>query len=159
MSLKKSTTSKNNTTYTNKTQSQPSISYRHKNVSTITKSMPKLPTSFANKKKIKNSKNSLQNQLFNFPSGYQSLKNTNINYNSNFNSKKSKNKTDDNSNIYLKEINNLIEQKGQELNNKMNDFISKIKYDNEIKNKTENNIIWLKKQIDELFPYKKNVLC
>jgi serine/threonine protein kinase len=69
-----------------------------------------------------------------------------------------KNKTDDNSNIYLKEINNLIGQKGQELNNKMNDFISKIKYDNEIKNKTENNIIWLKKQIDELFPYKKKCI-
>ena len=69
-----------------------------------------------------------------------------------------KNKTDDNSNIYLKEINNLIGQKGQELNNKMNDFISKIKYDNEIKNKTQNNIIWLKKQIDELFPYKKKCI-
>ena len=69
-----------------------------------------------------------------------------------------KNKTDDNSNIYLKEINDLIGQKGQELNNKMNDFISKIKYDNEIKNKTENNIIWLKKQIDELFPYKKKCI-
>ena len=69
-----------------------------------------------------------------------------------------KNKTDDNSNIYLKEINNLIGQKRQELNNKMNDFISKIKYDNEIKNKTENNIIWLKKQIDELFPYKKKCI-
>jgi serine/threonine protein kinase len=69
-----------------------------------------------------------------------------------------KNKTDDNSNIYLKEINNLIGQKEQELNNKMNDFISKIKYDNEIKNKTENNIIWLKKQIDELFPYKKKCI-
>jgi serine/threonine protein kinase len=69
-----------------------------------------------------------------------------------------KNKTDDSSNIYLKEINNLIGQKGQELNNKMNDFISKIKYDNEIKNKTENNIIWLKKQIDELFPYKKKCI-
>ena len=69
-----------------------------------------------------------------------------------------KNKTDDNSNIYLKEINNLIRQKGQELNNKMNDFISKIKYDNEIKNKTENNIIWLKKQIDEIFPYKKKCI-
>ena len=40
----------------------------------------------------------------------------------------------------------------------MNDFISKIKYDNEIKNKTENNIIWLKKQIDELFPYKKKCI-
>ena len=69
-----------------------------------------------------------------------------------------KNKTDDNSNIYLKEINDLIGQKGQELNNKMNDFISKIKYDNEIKNKTENNIIWLKKQIDELFPYKRKCI-
>ena len=48
--------------------------------------------------------------------------------------------------------------KDSNINNKMNDFISKMKYDNEIKNKTENNIIWLKKQIDELFPYKKKCI-
>lgn len=56
MSIKKNTTSKNNTTYTNKTQSQPSISYRHKKVSMITKSMPKLSTYFDNN--IKNNQNS-----------------------------------------------------------------------------------------------------
>ena len=94
MSLKKSTTSKNNTTYTTKTQSQPSIYYRHKKVGTITKSMPKLPTHFDNNKKYQSSKTTLSNQLFNFPSGYQSLKNANINYNNyyNNNNKKSKNK-------------------------------------------------------------------
>ena len=94
MVLKKTTTSKNNTTYTNKTQSQPSISFHHKKVTTITKSMPKLSTYFDNNiKKNQYSKNNLHNQLFNFPSGYQSLKNTNINSNSYYyNSKKSKNK-------------------------------------------------------------------
>ena len=65
MSIKKNTTSKNNTTYTNKTQSQPSISYRHKKVSMITKSMPKLSTYFDNNiKNNQNSKNTIQNQLF-----------------------------------------------------------------------------------------------
>ena len=92
MTLKKNTTSKNNTTYTNKTQSHPSISYRHKKVTTITKSMPKLPTNFHKNKINQNSKNNFQNQLFNFPTGYQSLKNTNINHNNYYNSKKLKNK-------------------------------------------------------------------
>ena len=147
MSLKKSTTSKNNTTYTNKTQSQPSISYRHKNVSTITKSMPKLPTSFANKKKIKNSKNSLQNQLFNFPSGYQSLKNTNINYNSNFNSKKSKNKSSNHKNSYKmtkyikdKSLNNFyqIVQKNIDNNIKYNIYNIKNNYKSNSKSKLPN---------------------
>ena len=97
ISLKKSTTNKNNKTYTTKTQSQPSISHRHKKVSTITKSMPKLPTNFDNN--INNNKNnqyskySSPNQLFNFHSGYQSLKNTNINYNIYYNNnRKSNNK-------------------------------------------------------------------
>ena len=66
ISLKKSTTSKTNTTYTNKTQSQQYISNRHKKASTIAKSMPKLPTSFDKKNKNKKSKNIFHNQLFNF---------------------------------------------------------------------------------------------
>ena len=102
MSIKKNTTSKNNTTYTNKTQSQPSISYRHKKVSMITKSMPKLSTYFDNNiKNNQNSKNTLQNQLFNFPSGYQSLKNTNINYNNVINNKKGKNNINNIKNNYI----------------------------------------------------------
>ena len=81
IALKKSTTSKTNTTYTNKTQSQQSISNRHKKASTITKSMPKLPTSFEKKNKNKKSKNLFNNQLFNFQSNYQSLKINNLSCN------------------------------------------------------------------------------
>ena len=66
-SLKKSTISKANTTYTNKTQIQPIISHRHKKVSTITKSMPKLPTSFEKQIIIKNTKNIFHKQLFYLP--------------------------------------------------------------------------------------------
>ena len=48
MVLKKTTTSKSNINYTNKIQSQPSISFHRKKVTTIIKSMPKLSTSFDN---------------------------------------------------------------------------------------------------------------
>jgi len=104
MSLKKVINNKNNITYTNKNQSQPSISYHHKKVTTITKSMPKLSTYFDNNiKKNQYPKNNLHNQLFNFPSGYYSLKNNNINSNSYyFNSRKSKNKISNRKNSHKK---------------------------------------------------------
>ena len=136
VSLKKSTTSKNNTTYTTKTQSQPSIYYRHKKVATITKSMPKLPTHFDNNKKNQTSKNTISNQLFNFPSGYQSLKNANINYNNyyNNNSKKSKNKISNRKssnkvtkNIKEKSLNNFYQIIQKNIDNNIKYNISNIK--------------------------------
>ena len=139
ISLKKYTSNKNNSTYTNKTQNQPSISHRHKKVSTITKSMPKLPTHFDNNinisKKNQNSKNYLPNQLFNYPTGYQSLKNTNINYNNHYNNNRSsKNKISNRKtshkitkNIKDKSLNNFYQiiQKNIDSNIKYN--ISNIK--------------------------------
>ena len=136
MSLKKSTTSKNNATYTTKTQSQPSIYYRHKKVTTITKSMPKLPTHFDNNKKNQSSKTTLANQLFNFPSGYQSLKNANINYNNfyNNNNKKSKNKISNRKsshkvtkNIKDKSLNNFYKIIQKNIDNNIKYNISNIK--------------------------------
>ena len=57
---------------------------------------------------------------------------------------------------YFKEIDNIIKQKEEEFNQKIKEFILINNYDN---NKyINNNIIWLKKQIDELFPYKKKCL-
>ena len=155
MSLKKNTTSKN-TTYTNKTQSQPSISYRHKKVTTITKSMPKLPTNFHKNKINQNSKNNLQNQLFNFPTGHQSLKNTNINHNNYYNSKKSKNKISNRKNSHRitknikdKSLNNFYQiiQKNIDSNikynisNIKNNYIttSKTKINHKTKNKNKKN--------------------
>jgi hypothetical protein len=160
--LKKTTTSKNNTTYTNKTQSQPSISLHHKKVTTITKSMPKLSTYFENNinKKNQYSKNNIHNQLFNFPSGYQSLKNTNINSNSYYyNSKKSKNKISNRKNSHKvtknikdKSLNNFYQiiQKNIDsnikynINNIKNNYIStgkpRINHANKNKNK-KNSLI------------------
>ena len=161
ISLKKTTTSKNNITYTNKTQSQPSISHHHKKVTTITKSMPKLTTYFDNNlKKTQCSKNNLHNQLFNFPSGYQSLKSTNINSNSYYyNSKKSKNKISNRKNSHKitknikdKSLNNFYQiiQKNIDNNikynisNMKNNYIStgkpKINHANKNKNK-KNSLI------------------
>ena len=155
MSLKKNTTSKN-TTYTNKTQSQPSISYRHKKVTTITKSMPKLPTNFHKNKINQNSKNNLQNQLFNFPTGHQSLKNTNINHNNYYNNKKSKNKISNRKNSHRitknikdKSLNNFYQiiQKNIDSNikynisNIKNNYLttSKPKINHKAKNKNKKN--------------------
>ena len=155
MSLKKNTTSKN-TTYTNKTQSQPSISYRHKKVTTITKSMPKLPTNFHKNKINQNSKNNLQNQLFNFPTGHQSLKNTNINHNNYYNNKKSKNKKSNRKNSHRitknikdKSLNNFYQiiQKNIDSNikynisNIKNNYLttSKPKINHKAKNKNKKN--------------------
>ena len=136
VSLKKYTSSKNNTTYTTKTQSQPSIYYRHKKVSTITKSMPKLPTHFDNIKKNQSSKTTLTNQFFNFPSGYHSLKNTNINYNNYYinNNRKSKNKTSNRKNSHKvtknikdKSLNNFYQIIQKNIDNNIKYNISNIK--------------------------------
>ena len=136
ISLKKVTNSKNNTTYTNKTQSQPSISYHHKKVTAITKSMPKLSTYFDNNiKKSQYSKNNLHNQLFNFPSGYQSLKNTNINSNSYYyNNRKSKNKISNRKNSHKitknikdKSLNNFYQIVQKNIDNNIKYNISNIK--------------------------------
>ena len=136
MSLKKVTNSKTNTTYTNKTQSQPSISYHHKKVTAITKSMPKLSTYFDNNiKKNQYPKNNLHNQLFNFPSGYHSLKNNNINSNSYYyNSRKSKNKISNRKsshkitkNIKDKSLNNFYQIVQKNIDNNIKYNISNMK--------------------------------
>ena len=152
ISLKKSTTNKTNTTYTNKTQNQqPSISYRQKKVSTIAKSMPKLPTSFDNQNKLKKSKNMFHNQLFYFKSNYQSLKNSNLNYNNN-KVKKFKNTITNrktsckiNKNIKEKSLNNFYQiiQKNIDNNIKYNIYNIKNNYivnnKSKIKNANKNN--------------------
>ena len=57
----------------------------------------------------------------------------------------------------LNEINNLIQKKSEEFNQKIKKFFSSsINFENNIY--LNNNITWLKKQIDELFPYKKKCL-
>ena len=156
ISLKKIKTNKSNITYTTKTQSQPSIYNKHKKVATITKSMPKLPTHFDNNKKIRSSKNTLSNHLFNYPSEYQSLKYTNINYNNNNNYKISKNKTSNRKNphrttknIKDKSLNNFYQiiQKNIDsnikynINNMKNNYIStgKQKANQISKNKNKKN--------------------
>ena len=70
------------------------------------------------------------------------------------------NTNNDNNENYLKEIKNIIRLKEQEYNEKMNEFISKIKDENNNEKEIylENKIIWLKKQIDELYPYKQKCL-
>ena len=151
ISLKKTTT-KTNTAYNNKTKSQTSISYRPKKTSSIAKSMPKLPTSFDNQYKIKNSKNIFHNQIFNFHSNYQSLKNTNYNYNSQI--KKSKNKINNRKNSY--KINKKVKDKS------LNNFYQIIQknIDNNIKyniyNIKNNYIINNKTQIKNINKNKKN---
>ena len=149
ISLKKSITSKANTTYTNKTQSQPSISYRHKKISSIAKSMPKLPTSFENQNKIKTSKNKFHNQLLNL--NYQSLKNSNLNYNNKI--KKSKNKITNRKNSYKigknikeKSLNNFYQIIQKNIN-------SNIKYS---KYNTKNNIAINNPQTKNVNKNKKN---
>ena len=156
ISLKKIKTNKNNITYTTKTQSQPSIYKKHKKVGAITKSMPKLTTHFDNNNKIRSSKNTLSNHLFNYPSEYQSLKYTNINYNNNNNYKKSKKKTSNRKNphrttknIKDKSLNNFYQiiQKNIDsnikynINNMKNNYIStgKQKANQISKNKNKKN--------------------
>ena len=101
---------------------------------------------------IEYSKESLQYYLSLFNENveqFTQLLNSQINKNSDCNDK------------FLKEINNIMGQKEQEFNKKINDFIIKIsdKDNNEENNSyKENNILWLKKQIDELFPYKQKCL-
>ena len=152
ISLKKSKTSKTNTTYTNKTKSQTSISYRPKKISTIAKSMPKLPTAFENQNKNIHSKNIFHNQLFNFHSNYQSLKNNNLNYNSQI--KKPKNKITNRKSSYK------IKQKAKEKS--LNNFYQIIQknIDNNIKyniyNIKNNYIIKQKSQIKNINKNKKN---
>ena len=149
ISLKKSITSKANTTYTNKTQSQPSISYRHKKISSIAKSMPKLPTSFENQNKIKTAKNKFHNQLLNL--NYQSLKNSNLNYNNKI--KKTKNKITNRKNSYKisknikeKSLNNFYQIIQKNIN-------SNIKYS---KHNTKNNIAINNPKIKNVNKNKKN---
>ena len=50
-----------------------------------------------------------------------------------------------------------MHQKQQEFNKKLNDFFNFIKNGENFDEKNK-NILWLKKQIDELFPYKKKCL-
>ena len=101
---------------------------------------------------IEYSKESLQYYLSLFNENveqFTQLLNSQINKNSDCNDK------------FLKEINNIMGQKEQEFNKKINDFIIKINDDGgneEINSNKEKNILWLKKQIDELFPYKQKCL-
>ena len=154
VSIKKAKT-KTNTIYNIKTKTQASISYRPKKTSAIAKSMPKLPTSFDNQYKIKNTKNIFHNQLFNFHSNYQSLKNKNFIYNSQ--TKKSKNKIKNKKNSYKikknikdKSLNNFYQiiQKNIDNNIKYNIYNIKNNYINNNKaqikntnNNKKNNII------------------
>ena len=65
-----------------------------------------------------------------------------------------------NNDKYLNEINNIIQKKSEEFNQKIKEYFSSSNnYD--INNNNiyiNNNISWLKKQIDELFPYKTKCL-
>ena len=63
-------------------------------------------------------------------------------------------KTDDSC---INNLNNFMHQKQQEFNKKLNDFFNFIKNGENFDEKNK-NILWLKKQIDELFPYKKKCL-
>ena len=64
------------------------------------------------------------------------------------------NSFNNNNHQYLKEINNIIQKKSEEFNVKIKKFFSDVNNENDNIN-INNNILWLKKQIDELFPYKK----
>ena len=152
MSLKKTITSKTNTTYTNKIQGQPSISYRHKKTASVTKSMPKLPTSFDKQKKIKNCKNILHNQLFNFQSNFQSLKSSNLKYSnqmkkSNKKVSKRKNSCKINKNIKEKSLNNFYQIIQKNIDNN-------IKYN--IYNIKSNYLVHKKSKIKNINKNKKN---
>ena len=65
-----------------------------------------------------------------------------------------------NNDKYLNEINNIIQKKSEEFNQKIKEYFSSSS-NPDINNNNiyiNNNISWLKKQIDELFPYKTKCL-
>ena len=66
-----------------------------------------------------------------------------------------------NNDKYLNEINNIIQKKSEEFNQKIKEYFSSSSNNYDINNNNiyiNNNISWLKKQIDELFPYKTKCL-
>ena len=67
-----------------------------------------------------------------------------------------------NNDKYLNEINNIIQKKSEEFNQKIKEYFSSSSSNYDINNYNNiyinNNISWLKKQIDELFPYKTKCL-
>ena len=67
-----------------------------------------------------------------------------------------------NNDKYLNEINNIIQKKSEEFNQKIKEYFSSSSNNCDINNNNNiyinNNISWLKKQIDELFPYKTKCL-
>ena len=66
-----------------------------------------------------------------------------------------------NNDKYLNEINNIIQKKSKEFNQKIKEYFSSSNNNYDINNNNiyiNNNISWLKKQIDELFPYKTKCL-
>ena len=67
-----------------------------------------------------------------------------------------------NNDKYLNEINNIIQKKSEEFNQKIKEHFSSSNNNYDINNNNNiyinNNISWLKKQIDELFPYKTKCL-
>ena len=67
-----------------------------------------------------------------------------------------------NNDKYLNEINNIIQKKSEEFNQKIKEYFSSSSNNYDINNNNNiyinNNISWLNKQIDELFPYKTKCL-
>ena len=66
-----------------------------------------------------------------------------------------------NNDKYLNEINNIIQKKSEEFNQKIKEYFSSSNNNYDINDNNiyiNNNISWLKKQIDELFPYKTKCL-
>ena len=67
-----------------------------------------------------------------------------------------------NNDKYLNEINNIMQKKSEEFNQKIKEYFSSSNNNYDINNNNNiyinNNISWLKKQIDELFPYKTKCL-
>ena len=66
-----------------------------------------------------------------------------------------------NNDKYLNEINNIIQKKSEEFNQKIKEYFSSSSNNYDINDNNiyiNNNISWLKKQIDELFPYKTKCL-
>ena len=67
-----------------------------------------------------------------------------------------------NNDKYLNEINNIIQKKSEEFNQKIKEYFSSSNNNYDINNDNNiyinNNISWLNKQIDELFPYKTKCL-
>ena len=165
--FKKSTINKVNTTYSNKTQSQPSISYRHKKTSTIAKSMPKLPTSFEKNAKFRpepqifsvkgtnEKRKNLRNHIGNHSGGlhnFGGLCNINQLYNKGKRKFSKKNKNRKNSIKFQKSIknqsfNNFYQTIKNNINNNINYNINHIKknsnnnfYNNNNNNNAANNI-------------------